>query len=249
MSQLELATSSGISQRHISFLETGRSNPSRQMVVALCDCLNVPLRERNAFLAGAGFAPLYQAEKLDHESLQFFRESLATVIAHHEPYPALVLDGRWNIALANESAVRFFARFVDLAAILGSAQDEFRIIRLCLERDAMRPHITNWPTLMHALLQRCRHALALNPKDEGLRCVIDDILSDPDAPAHWQRPATEPVRPVIDMRLEKDGEQWALFTMLAHFGAPQHVTLQELSVESFYPADPETRAFFEKNCR
>jgi transcriptional regulator with XRE-family HTH domain len=246
LSQLELASHSGISQRHISFLETGRSNPSRAMVIALCESLDVPLRERNSLLAGAGFAPVYRDEALDHDSLQFFRETLATVIAHHEPYPALVLDGRWNVVMANRAAVAFFGMFMDAAALVGDGSQHFRIIRTCLEQDGLKPALVNWHELVYALLQRCRRALSVNPGDSDLQALIDDITGHKDAPADWLRPDTAGVAPVLDMILEKDGRQYALFTMLAHFGAPEHVTLQELSVETFYPADTATRRLFEE---
>ncbi len=247
LSQLDLANHSGISQRHISFLETGRSNPSRQMVVTLCDSLEVPLRERNALLAGAGFAPLYQAEDLDHDSLEFFKDALATVITHHEPYPAVVLDGAWNVVLANDAAVSFFSRFTDPTNMISSDGDTFRIVRVCLEDTGLKPYISNWPELMYALLQRCRRALTANPKNTALRQLIDEIVSHPEAPKTWLRPDPTPLAPVLDMTLEKDGQRYSLFTMLAHFGTPEHVTLAELSVESFYPADPQTRAFFHSN--
>lgn len=247
LSQLELASHSGISQRHISFLETGRSNPSRPMVIALCESLNVPLRERNTLLAGAGFAPVYRDEALDHDSLQFFRETLATVIEHHEPYPALVLDGRWNVVMANQAAVAFFGMFVDPLALVAGDTRDFRIIRMCLEEDGLKPSVVNWHQLVYALLQRCRRALAANPGDEGLKALIEDITGHQDAPAHWLRPDTAGAAPVLDMTLEKDGQRYALFTMLAHFGTPEHVTLQELSVEIFYPADAATRSFFEQS--
>ena len=244
LSQLELAVNAGISQRHISFLETGRSNPSRQMVVALCDSLDVPLRERNALLAGAGFAPLYTDEALDDNKLAFFKDMLGVVIEHHEPFPAMVLDGRWNIVMANMAAIEFFGQFADLSEVLGPNAKDFQIIRLCMEADGLKPHIQNWPELMYALLQRCRRALVVNPKDEALASLIDDILSHTDSPQQWKRPDPSPIEPVLKMTLAKDGRTWSLFTMLAHFGTPEHITLQELAVESFYPADPQTREFF-----
>src|SRR5262245_57682082 len=108
LSQLELSLRSGISQRHISFLETGRSRPSRPMVIGLADALSVPLRERNALLECSGFRAVYGVSSLDDSAMSLFREALQLAIAHHEPYPAIVVDGRWNIVLANQGALRFF---------------------------------------------------------------------------------------------------------------------------------------------
>ncbi|RMF44544.1 MAG: XRE family transcriptional regulator, partial [Deltaproteobacteria bacterium] len=114
LSQLALSTESGISQRHISFLETGRSRPSRAMVLALSDALDVPLRERNVLLQSAGFAPTYPDTPLDAQGSQVFHSALAALLDHQEPYPALVLDGRWNLVSANRGALAFFGQFVDI---------------------------------------------------------------------------------------------------------------------------------------
>lgn len=244
MSQLRLATESGISQRHISFLETGRSQPSRGMILALSDTLDVPLRERNALLQSAGYSAAYREQPLDDAAIALFRQALQVTIDHHEPYPAMVLDGRWNMVMANTALVRFFSLFVDPfeALVRIGSPTEFQVVRLCLSDAAMKPFIQNWQELVGSFLQRARRALVVNPNDPLLPVLVREILTHPDAPDHWHQPSwTAAPAPAISMVMEANGEQFSLFTMMAHFGAPQNVTIEELSVETFYPADEATR--------
>lgn len=248
LSQLALSSRSGISQRHISFLETGRSRPSRPTVVALSDALDIPLRERNALLRRSGFAPMYGEGTLDSQSMAAFREALELALAHHEPYPAMVLDGRWNMILANQGALRFFSQFIDIPAALQAigAPAEFQVVRLCLDQRALRPSIVNWEELAFSFLQRARRALLINPNDPLLPVLIDEILEAPGAPRAWHAPDwSTPPAPAVPMVLQRGTATYSLFTMLAHFGAPQDVTIEELSVETFYPTDTATREHLE----
>ncbi len=245
LSQLALSGRSGISQRHISFLETGRARPSRPTVLGLADALDIPLRERNVLLQRSGFAPAYGESPLNDQTLSLFREALDLTLEHHEPYPALVLDGRWNLVAANQGALRFFGQFVDPAeglAAIGSPR-EFQIVRLCLDERALRPFIVNWQELLGSFLQRARRALMHNPTDPLLPGLIEEILSAPGAPDAWRAPDwSTPPAPAINMVMRSGNHTYSLFTMLAHFGSPRDVTVEELSVESFYPADEATRA-------
>jgi len=244
ISQLDLSSLSGISQRHISFLETGRSRPSRAMVLALSDTLDIPLRERNALLQSAGFAPTYPETPLDGQRTAIFRAALKATLDHHEPYPALVLDGRWNLVMANDGALRFFGQFVDIFAALSEmgSPEEFQVVRLCLSDAGLKPYIVNWEELAFSFLARARRALLVNPRDVHLPALVREICEHPDAPAAWRQPDWMALPdPALAMEMEKDGVRYRLFTMLAHFGAPQSVTLEELSVETFFPADEATR--------
>jgi len=177
VSQLRLSTESGISQRHISFLETGRSNPSRAMILALADSLDIPLRERNTLLQTAGYSAIYSEESLTDASNRVFREALQATLDHQEPFPAMVLDGRWNLVMANQGAMRFFGLFIDVADALGRlGADDFQMIRLCLADHALRPYIRNWQELVYAFLQRTRRALLVNPRDTRLPLLIEEIV-------------------------------------------------------------------------
>jgi len=244
LSQLELSLKSGVSQRHISFLETGRSAPTRTSLMTLCDALEVPLRERNALLQAAGFSAAFPEQGLDDAELALFRRALQATLNHHEPFPALVLDGRWNLVLANQGALRFFSRFVDLGTVLRQTPGgaDFQIVRLCLDPDGLRPFIDNWQDLAHSFLQRARRALAVNPLDDGLSELLDEILATPGVPESWRRPDwSTPPAPAMELIMRQGERRYRFFTMLAHFGAAQSVTLEELSVESFFPADEATR--------
>lgn len=246
LSQLALSGRSGISQRQISFLETGRARPSRPTVLALSDALDIPLRERNALLQRGGFAPLYGEAALDGDTMRLFRDALDLALRHHEPYPAVVLDGRWNMVMANDGALRFFGSFVDLGEALQAigSPEEFQVVRLCMNERALRPFIVNWEELIFSFLQRARRALLANPNDPLLPGLIEEILDTPGAPGHWRAPDwTTPPAPAMNMVMRRDRREYSLFTMLAHFGAPRDVTIEELSVESFYPADEPTRRY------
>ncbi|MEM9316281.1 MAG: helix-turn-helix transcriptional regulator [Pseudomonadota bacterium] len=248
MSQLALATEANVSQRHVSFLESGRSNPSPVTVACLADALSIPLRERNVMLRTAGFAPRYAEDELGAGIDPAFMQALEAVLTHHEPFPAMVLDGRWNQVMANAAALRFFSLFIDIeAATAAQAGTDYQIARLCLDDRWLKPYITNWEVVVESLLRRARLALVANPRDEGLAGFIDEVIAHPEAPAAWRAPArSTPPDPVLTMDMARDGRTWRLFTMLAHFGNPQSVTLQELSVETFFPADESTRVLFEE---
>ncbi len=243
VSQLELATRAGVSQRHVSFLETGRANPSRGMVLALAASLDIPLREQNVLLQSAGFAGAFKEGDLEANHLAVFKEALQQILDQQEPYPALVLDGQWNMALANKAAQTFFSLFIDPLKMLADIghPTEFQIVRLCLHEAGLKPHIGNWEELISTFLARARRALLANPKHPTLPIIIDEILNHPDAPADWRQVWTAHLPPAIEMVMHKGDTTYRLFTMLAHFGNPNDVTLDELSVELFYPADADTK--------
>ena len=245
MSQLETSSVAGMSQRHISFLETGRARPSRGAVLNLADALDVPLRERNALLESAGFAPMYDNSPLTNECTPRFMRALEATLAHHEPFPALVLDGRWNLVMSNQAALKFFGLFCDPLAALRDvgAPDAFQLVRLCMAEQGLRPYIENWEELMSTFLVRARRAIGFNPRDALLPTLVAEILNHPDAPDAWRQPElTTPLEPAIGMVMVKDDMRASLISMHAHFGAPQHVSVEELSVETFFPADDTTEA-------
>ncbi len=247
ISQLDLALRAGVSQRHVSFLETGRANPSRPMVLALASSLDIPLREQNSLLQSAGFAAAFAEGDLDATSHKVFRDALNQTLEHAEPFPAVVLDGRWNLVMANNAALRFFGLFADpfeTLAALGNPT-EFQMARLCLAEQGFAPYIENWEDLIASFLSRARRALLANPQDANLPILIEEILSHPRAPADWRTVWSGNPAPALQMAMKKGDDAYRLFTMLAHFGGATDVTLEELSVELFYPADEATRAKFE----
>jgi len=245
LSQLALSQCSRVSQRHISCLETGRARPSRPTVIALADALCVPLRERNTLLARSGFALAYDAAGLDDGALAMFREAVDLALAHHEPYPALVLDGRWNLVNLNAGARRVFSGCLDPFAALAAmgSPASHQVVRLCLDERGLRPFIVNWQELAHGFLQRARRALLHNPRDGELGSLIEEILALPGVPERWQAPDwTTPAAPAVRLIIDDGRQRWSLLSMLAQFGAPRQVTVEELSLELLYPADEATRA-------
>ncbi len=248
VSQLELATIAGVSQRHVSFLETGRANPSKPMVLALAHSLDIPLREQNSLLQSAGFSAAFTEGKLDEDSHAVFRKALEQTLAHQEPYPAMVLDGQWNLIMANDAAMNFFGLFIDPFAALAEigSPSEFQIVRLCLHEKGFQPYIVNWEELVAMFLSRARRALIANPKHATLPVLIDEILSHEQAPEDWRRVWSAHPAPAVQMIMQKapGHTRYCMFTMLAHFGSPGDVTLEEVSVEMFYPADETTRQAF-----
>lgn len=236
-----------MSQRHLSFLETGRARPSRQSILRLAECLDVPLRDRNLWLGAAGFAPAYSEQSLDADGMALFRQTINTVLAHHEPYPALLLDDRWNLLQANGAALRFFGCFIDPVGVwadIGSPE-RFQIIRLCLHGRGLAPYVENWTEVIHAFLIRARRALARAPTDEHLAELVAEIEQHPAAPDYFRDPGQLTYQPVLPMTLVKDGLRASLFTMITSFGTAQDITLQALHVETSFPADAATEALLQ----
>ena len=247
ISQLELALRAGVSQRHISFLETGRANPSKPMVMNLASSLDIPLREQNVLLQSAGFNAAFPQRGLGEQQHQVFLQALQENLNHAEPYPAIVLDGNWNMVMANEGALRFFGHFVDIFAALESIGNppDYQVARLCLAEQGLAPFIDNWQELIASFLGRARRALLHNPNNESLRAFIQEIVDHPRATQDWHTAWSTNPAPAMQMVMSKDGQTFRLFTMLAHFGEPNDVTLEELSVEMFYPADEATRTMLQ----
>jgi transcriptional regulator with XRE-family HTH domain len=240
-SQLGLAISANISQRHLSFVESGRSRPSRDMVVRLCDALDIPLRARNELLISAGYAALYPERALDVAEMQSVREALMRIVNHHEPYPAFVVDREWRVILSNDSATQLFSVCMDTATLQSLSPDgTLNFMRLMFEPAQMRPRIQNWPMVGPRLLARLRReaqgdlrspsAMLLKELGPLANCSLPDDQDRIDLPA-------------LPLELSIRGATLRLFNTITTFGTPQDVGLQELRIEMSYPMDPPTRAF------
>ena len=235
MSQLALAAEAEVSARHLCFLETGRAQPSREMVHLLAGALDVPLTDRNAMLLAAGYAPAYTERGIDAPELRHIRRVLAFILERQEPYPAIVVDGGWNTVLTNEAAPRIFGRFFDPAALGPRAGNAMHVI---CHPDGMRRFITNWEEFAGPLIQTLHREAAAAPAAAGLR---DAVLAYPGMPARWRVPNPDaPTPPVVCMRLKKDGLALGFFSTLTMLATPRDVTLEQLRIECFYPADQET---------
>jgi transcriptional regulator with XRE-family HTH domain len=234
LSQLELAIQADVSTRHLSFVETGRSRPTPEMIIRLTEQLDVPLRERNQVLLAGGYAPAYPHGGLDHAELEPVRAALSQVLRGHEPFPALVVDRWWDLVDANAA----------LGPLLAGCSPELlappvNVLRLSLHPDGLAGRITNlgqWRAhLLGQLQRRARHT-----GDPRLAALEDELARYPVGPA-----GPEPDRPgvVLPLRLRMDDGELALFSIEAHVGTATDVTVDELSIETFYPADRATEKY------
>lgn len=241
LSQLDLALESGVSQRHVSFLESGRARPSRSMILQLSETLEVPLRDRNDWLVAAGFAPVFRARPLDDPQMHHVLSAVRLMLANHEPFPAIAIDRAWNIRLANRPFELLAAMIgEDVWARVGGA--ERNLMRLFFHPAGVKPLIANWAAIAPVLWQRARReAGALG--GEEMQAVLADLGQYQDVDT--LRPAEDAALvPVLPLEMEKDGMRVSLFTVIATFGTAQDVTADELRIESFFPADEATAQLF-----
>ena len=247
LSQLDLALDAEVSARHISFLETGRAEPSREMLLTLSNVLDVPLRERNLLLLAAGYAPVYGETSLDDPRMVQVRAAVEVILKSNEPRSALAHDRHWNIVMANAAFVRFLTINLGktpegIAPLQVTKSPRLNVLRLLFDPAGMRKSIVNWEEIAKSLLNEAYRRLAW-ARDDTMRDLIKEILSYPDVPAKWREPDLEaPHNLILPMELRINGGIARMFSTVTTVQTPHDVTLQELHVETFYPADPETEA-------
>ena len=241
LSQLQLAMAADCSQRHVSFLELGRTRPSREMVLRLAAALDVPLRHSNELLLGAGYAPVWTETELDAQALAPIRNALDYMLTQQEPFPAVVVDRRWNVLQANRGAIALVEFLVGPVAP-GAA---LNLADALVAPDVLRPHLSNWAEIVRYFLRSVEADAAADGTAEtadllerlmsydGVRTIMSAAVPL----------ATE--GPVLPMHFRKDGTDLRLFTTIATLGTPRDVTLQELRIESFFAMDEETRQTFQ----
>jgi len=237
LSQLALAHEADVSPRHICFLETGRSRPSREMVMLLSKVLDVPLRERNAMLLSAGFAPIFTQSPLDAPELRAVQTALHAILRQQEPYPAVVMNRHWDLVQANEAASRFFS------LLLGErpATEPANVVRLMFDPNGLRPCVSNWDIVAETLLQRVHREAVGGVPDAATHELLAEVLAYPGVPKHLGRlHLGAPSVPVIPICFCKGDQVFNYFSAVTTLGTPQDVTLQELRIEAFFPADPAT---------
>jgi len=236
MSQLELGCAAGVSSRHVSFVETGRAQPSRPMVLRLAETLEVPLRERNGMLLAAGFAPAYRESGL--HDLTPVQRALELVLRSHEPNPAFVLDRGWNILLANRSHERLLATALPESAASARAANAARLV---LDPELLRPLVSNWEEVAHVVGLRIRQQLREPGLGNDLRADLEALLAFDGVREAVENVHTPPdAGIVVPLELEIDGHRLSWFSTIATIGTPQDVTLDELRIESLFPADDAT---------
>jgi transcriptional regulator with XRE-family HTH domain len=231
-SQMDLALDAGISTRHLSFVETGRSRPSAPLLLRLADHLDVPLRERNGLLLAAGYAPVYGERDLDDPELAPIRRAIERVLAGHEPYPALAVARQWEVVAMNDA--------MDL--LVGGVAPELleppvNALRVALHPDGMAPYVLNLAEWRVHLLERLDRQIAATA-DPGLRTLREELLGYPAPPGEPVAVADEIVTP---LRLRAaDGAELAFISTIATFGTANDITVSGLALESFFPADDAT---------
>ena len=239
LSQLALALEASTTARHLSFIESGRSQPSPEMVLRLARALDVPIRERNQLLLAAGYAPLYREAGLGSAQAVQVRAALGRMLAAHEPFPAVVMDRHWNVVTANSAADAFFGW------LLGEreAGEPANVIRLMFDPGGLRPFVANWEAAAEALIQRVhREAVGGVPDPETLT-LLAEALAYPGVPSRWLAPDFRtPPLPIVPVNFDKDGLALSYFSTVTTLGTPQDAMLQEIRLESFFPANEATAA-------
>jgi transcriptional regulator with XRE-family HTH domain len=237
-SQFDLSLDTGISQRHISFIESGRSVPGRQTLLDIAQALDIPLRERNTLLLASGYAPIYSEGAWNGPEMQSVTDALERMLRQHEPFPAVVMDRYWNVLMTNEAAPRFFDCFIDMAA----RKSPRNMLHLMFDPDGMRPFIANWEDAAKGLFQRVYRESVGRVIDEKTRELLAALLAYPDVKTDWKNPIELSAMPVIPIGFIRDGQVLNYFSMVTTVGTPQTIAAQELRIESMFPADEATEA-------
>jgi len=240
--QLDLSFDAGVSQKHISFVESGRSTPSRQMLLDLAQALDVPLRDRNTLLVAAGYAPVYADTPIDGPVMAAIDAALKRMLRQQEPFPALVMDRHWNVLLTNDAVPRFFGCFIDMAA----RQGKRNLLHLIFDPAGMRPFVANWAETARGLLARIRREALGKVIDVGTRALLDDLSLYPGVEATWGAVLPGDNLPMIPLSFTKGDIQLNYFSMVTTVGTPQTIAAEELRVECLFPADPATEAAHER---
>lgn len=244
MSQLELGLEATVSARHISFIETGRSKPSREMIISLANVLDLALRDRNEMLLSAGYAPIYRETSLNDPQMAQVRHALELILKRQEPFGAIVFDLHWNLIMANEGYAAIAALILDQEtkitpyAIMSPPQ--INLIKLLFDPQGWRPFIVNWEEVAKIMLRRL-YRQTLWERDLAAQHLLTTILKFPGVSAKWREPDFNSCQElVIPLVIQLGDYQLSLFSTIASLGSPQDITLQELHIEAFHPAGKET---------
>ena len=234
-SQLDLSLDTGISQRHLSFVESGRSVPSRDLLSIVSDKLDIPLRERNVLLLASGYAPIYEESSWEAVEMAAVTKAIDRMLLQQEPHPALVLDRYWNVIKTNEAAPRFFGSFVDLEA----RQRPRNLLDLMFDPAGMRPFVEGWETVASGLLQRVYRESVGHSVDQKTTELLKRLEKYPGVKELGRIPNTQ--GPVLPITFVKDGKRSSYFSLITTVGTPQCITVQELRIECMFPFEPEIK--------
>ena len=238
ISQLDLALDVGVSSKHVSFVETGRSHPSRNLVLKLSQALKLPLRHRNAFLNAAGYAAEFGEEPFDSQKMEIVRQALERMLAKHEPYPALVINTAYTILMTNAG----FDQTIGLLLGEGALQKFDNLYRMTFATEGLWQYIENWPVVAHFMMTRLWEEV-VSTQNEDLLALYNEISG---LRTHTESPAyqIDHELPMLSLTLQKDSIKASFFTTVTTLGTPLDLTTQELRIESLFPADDTTRQLF-----
>jgi transcriptional regulator with XRE-family HTH domain len=239
MSQLDLAAAASTTPRYMSFVETGRAQASRDMVLRLAVAMDVPLRDRNGLLVAAGFAPIYPERDLDHPEIERVMAALDRVLDRHGPYPAVVMDRRWDVVRVNAGAARLFAGLCAPEPV----PDPANVLRLMLEPGPVRAAVENWDEVAPTLLERARREAVGGVMDLTTAELVQRLRTGDDAAVFAAAPRSiAPLIPIVDVQFTYGDTTLRWFSVISTVGTPVDVTAQELRIESFFPSDEDTAA-------
>jgi transcriptional regulator with XRE-family HTH domain len=244
-SQLRLSTESRISQRHISFLESGRAQPSKELVLRLGLVLDIPLRQRNVMLLAAGYAPAYQERSLSDPELKSVKQALDFMLAQQAPYPALVVDRLWNLVMANAPAAAMMKWLLDMPDEQQIPHEGVNVLKLMLDPAGARKYIGNWEDVCADLLHWIqREAMSDGPGSEAAQ-LLTELTAFPGIKAATQTPNLDTrALPFLAVSIRKEDVALNMFTTITTLGTPHDVTVHELRIECFFPADEATAEWF-----
>jgi len=242
MSQLDLSLVAEVSSRHISFLETGRSNPSPEMVLVLAEALDIPMRDTNELLRAAGFEARYSEPGVDELMSGALGDAIETMLNHHEPFPMMVVDRLYRVVRCNTSGVKLFA-LADTDLVNGPPVN----VLLLLFDPASREMIGDWERTAGTILRRLQREVLHRPHDTEMSELLGQLLDSPGVPEDWRQPdLTEPDEPMLGVEFRSGDISLNFLTTITEFNAPQNVTLEELRIESYFPLDDQTRQLCEQ---
>jgi transcriptional regulator with XRE-family HTH domain len=241
ISQLDLAVTSQVSQRHISFLESGRAKPSRDMVLQLATVLEIPLRQQNLMLTAAGFAPIHTQTDLSAPEMTSVRQALDFMLQKQEPYPAIVIDRYWNLLLTNKAATHLLTTFVHPTDLQSQFYQDGKInlMRVLFHPQGLRPFIANWENLAGQLLQRVRRE-AMTEDEQSTRLLNELMSYSGVAELRYASKQLNQDALILTTHFKRDDLEWRFFSTIATLGTPYDITLQELRIECLFPVDETT---------
>lgn len=240
MSQLDLATATDVSSRHVSFLETGRAQPSEEMVLLLASSLDIPLRNQNEMLHAAGFNERYKSPSLEGDLESEISFAIEHMLTQHEPFPLVIMNHCYDVLRMNRSMERFMQLFIKEPAALSTPINGYRVL---FDPRLARTSLRNWDETGRQLLSHLHRESLHHPEDTALRDLVEELLAYPDIPADWRQPDFQsPSPPAFHLHFQVDNLEVAFLTTITSFNAPNNVTLEELRIESYFPLDSATEA-------